>query len=32
MQSAIAKNYNPLSNGGNDSSASQIAFRAIRRY
>jgi len=32
MQSAIAKNYNPLSNGGNDSSASQIAYRAIRRY
>lgn len=31
-QSAIAKNYNDLSNGGNSSSASQSAIRAIRRY
>lgn len=31
-QKAINKNYNDLSNGGNDSSGSQIAWRAIRRY
>ena len=29
---AINKNYNDLSNGGNDSSGSQSAYRAIRRY
>lgn len=31
-QSAIAKNYNDLTNGGNSSNASQSAIRAIRRY
>jgi hypothetical protein len=31
-QQAINKNYNDLSNAGNNNSASQSAFRAIRRY
>lgn len=31
-QSAIAKNYNDISTGGNKSSTSQSAIRAIRRY
>jgi len=31
-QKAIVKNYNDLSNGGDDSSTSQSAIRAIRRY
>ena len=31
-QKAINKNYNDLSYGGDDSSASQSAWRAIRRY
>jgi hypothetical protein len=31
-QKAINKNYNDLSNGGDDSSTSQVAWRAIRRY
>ena len=31
-QKAVNKNYNDLSNGGNDYSGSQSAFRAIRRY
>jgi hypothetical protein len=31
-QKAINKNYNDLSNGGNDNSGGQIAWRAIRRY
>lgn len=31
-QKAIAKNYNDLSYGGDQSSASQSAWRAIRRY
>jgi hypothetical protein len=31
-QRAINKNYNDLSNGGDDSNASQSALRAIRRY
>jgi hypothetical protein len=31
-QKAVNKNYNDLSNAGNDSSASQSAYRAIRRY
>ena len=31
-QKAVVKNYNDLSYGGDDSSASQSALRAIRRY
>jgi hypothetical protein len=31
-QQAINKNYNDLSNAGNNNSAGQSAFRAIRRY
>ena len=31
-QQAINKNYNDLSNAGNNNNASQSAFRAIRRY
>ena len=31
-QEALAKTYNLLSNGGDQSSASQSAYRAIRRY
>lgn len=31
-QKAILKNYNDLSNGGDQSAASQSAIRAIRRY
>jgi hypothetical protein len=31
-QQAIGKNYNDLSNGGDNSSTSQSAIRAIRRY
>ena len=31
-QKAVNKNYNDLSYGGDDSHASQSAFRAIRRY
>jgi hypothetical protein len=31
-QKAINKNYNDLSYGGNDSSGSQSAYRAARRY
>lgn len=31
-QKAVNKNYNDYSNGGDDSSASQSAWRAIRRY
>ncbi len=31
-QSALVKNYNTLTNGGDQSSASQVAFKAIRRY
>jgi len=31
-QSALVKNYNTLTNGGNQSSGSQVAFKAIRRY
>ena len=31
-QKAVNKNYNDLSNGGDQSSASQSAWRAIRRY
>jgi hypothetical protein len=31
-QKAIARTYNNLSNGGNQSSGSQVAWRAIRRY
>ncbi len=31
-QKAVNKNYNDLSNAGNNSSGSQSAFRAIRRY
>ena len=31
-QQAINKNYNDLSNAGNNNSASQSAFRAVRRY
>lgn len=31
-QKAVNKNYNDLSNGGNQSSGSQVAFRAVRRY
>jgi hypothetical protein len=29
---AVNRNYNDLSNGGNDSSAQQSSYRAIRRY
>jgi hypothetical protein len=31
-QSAIVKNYNALDNGGDDYNASQVAFKAIRRF
>jgi len=31
-QKAVNKNYNDLSNGGNDSNSGQSAVRAIRRY
>lgn len=31
-QKAVSKNYNDLSNGGNDYKASQSTLRAIRRY
>jgi hypothetical protein len=31
-QKAVLKNYNDLTNGGDDSNASQSALRAIRRY
>ncbi len=31
-QKAVLKNYNALSNGGNEFSGNQSAFRAIRRY
>jgi hypothetical protein len=31
-QKAVGKNYNAVSNGGDYSSASQSAIRAIRRY
>jgi hypothetical protein len=31
-QRAIVKTYNNLSNGGNDSNASQVAWSAIRRF
>jgi hypothetical protein len=31
-QQALNKNYNDLSFGGDNSSASQSAYRAIRRY
>jgi len=31
-QKAVVKNYNDLSNGGDDSNSSQSAIRAIRRY
>lgn len=31
-QKAIAKTYNNLSNGGNEHSGSQVAWRAVRRY
>jgi hypothetical protein len=31
-QSAIVKNYNALTNGGDEYNGSQVAFKAIRRY
>jgi len=31
-QKNIVKNYNLLSNGNNDFSGSQVAYKAIRRY
>jgi len=31
-QQAVNKNYNDLSNGGDNNNASQSAWRAIRRY
>lgn len=31
-QSAMAKTYNQITNGGNDSNGSQVAYKAIRRY
>ena len=31
-QQAVNRNYNDYSNGGNENSGSQSAYRAIRRY